>query len=325
MPARADDMPFDLRSLSIFLAVCDEGGMAPAARRLALTQPAVSLAVAELESRTGALLFDRAVRPIALTSSGALLRQRASALLSEARQIGPLLTEAARGRYPLVRLGLVDSLARTLGPSLAGALAERADEVAILSGLTASHASALLTRNLDLMIGVDDLEDMPGLARWPLFTETYVIVARRELRVPRRIEDFGAFARANRFVRFSARSRTGADVDRHLRRLELELPRGVEFDTPAGVTAMVAEGGGFAITTPLCLIEAGADFGVVRASPMPGPPLQRRLTLVAYRQQLGRLPQEIADLSRAVVAREVQPRMATVMPEVRGALRPIRA
>ena len=41
-------------------------------------------------------------------------------------------------------------------------------------------------------------------------------------------------------VRFSARSKTGIEVERHLRRLKVELPRRLEFDTPQGVAATVA-------------------------------------------------------------------------------------
>jgi DNA-binding transcriptional LysR family regulator len=48
MSEKTHNLPFDLRSLEIFLAVCEAGAMAVAARKLGLTQPAVSIAVAEL-------------------------------------------------------------------------------------------------------------------------------------------------------------------------------------------------------------------------------------------------------------------------------------
>jgi DNA-binding transcriptional LysR family regulator len=89
-------LPFDLRGLEIYLAVCDVGTMAVAARRLGVTQPAVSQAVANLERRTGVSLFDRSARPIVLTTVGSALRQRAGALVSEARQIAPLLRETEK-------------------------------------------------------------------------------------------------------------------------------------------------------------------------------------------------------------------------------------
>ena len=150
--------------------------MAAAARELGLTQPAVSLAIAELERKTGTSLFDRTVRPLALTLAGGLMRQRASALIADARQIAPLLHESKHGKVPLIRAGLVDSLTRALTVPLSIYLASRADEVSVLSGLTARHASELLTRRLDLFLGVDDLEELPGLERWELFKEPYVLL-----------------------------------------------------------------------------------------------------------------------------------------------------
>ena len=77
-----------------------------------------ALLINDLEQRTKTNLFDRDVRPLGLTLSGVVLRQRASALLADARQIGPLLQEVRRGRLPLIRVGLIDSFSRLLVPRL---------------------------------------------------------------------------------------------------------------------------------------------------------------------------------------------------------------
>jgi DNA-binding transcriptional LysR family regulator len=297
-----DPFPFDLRSLDIFLAVCEAGTMALAARRLGLTQPAVSQAIADLERRTGVLLFDRRARPLALTSAGGALRQRASALLSEARQIAPLLRETGSSRLPLLRVGLVDSLSRVLMAPLARRLGEMADQVSILSGLTASHVSALVTRQLDLLVGAGDLDEIEGLERWPLLSEPYVLLMPAELPPPSRAADLEVLAATTPLVRFSARSMTGMEVERHLRRLRLDLPRRLEFDTPHGVTASVAAGAGFTITTPLCILEAAVPLEGLKCRPLPGPGAARRLTLIARRNELGRLPREIAGFCRERLA-----------------------
>ena len=96
----------DLRSLEIFLAVCETGTVAGAARELGITQPAVSLAVAEIERKTGISFLDREVRPLALTMAGGLLRQHATALIADARQVVPLLRETKHGKVPLIGLVL---------------------------------------------------------------------------------------------------------------------------------------------------------------------------------------------------------------------------
>jgi DNA-binding transcriptional LysR family regulator len=293
----SDPLPFDLRALEIFLAVCETGAMAAAARLLALTQPAISQTIAELEARSGVLLFDRRVRPLGLTQAGWLLRQRASALIADALQIAPMLRETGKGKLPLVRIGLVDSLARTLTTPLAEFFASRVAQNSILFGLTAFHASALMARQLDMILGVDELVDTDGLERWPLLEEPYVILW------PRILGDLGAApslaqrAAAAPLIRFSARSKTGAEIDRHLRRLRLDIPRRQEFDTPYAVTAAVAAGLGWTITTALCVIEAGLPLDEMEIVPLPGPSLRRHLTLVARDAELGLLPRQTAALA----------------------------
>lgn len=69
----------DLRRLSYFLAVADHGGFTAASRSVFVAQPALSLAVKELEQELGAELFLRRGRQVILTSAG-------QALIDPARQ-----------------------------------------------------------------------------------------------------------------------------------------------------------------------------------------------------------------------------------------------
>jgi DNA-binding transcriptional LysR family regulator len=298
MKDKIQPLPFDLRSLEIFLAVCETGTMAGAAAELEMTQPAVSLSIAEIERKTGTSLFDRTVRPVALTVAGGLMRQRASALIAEARQIGPLLRDTKRGRVPLIRVGIVDSLSRALTVPLTKYLASRADEVSVLSGLTASHAAELLTRRLDLFLGVDDLEELPGLERWELAREPYVLLLPRGSDTVTSVVDLKKLAEKLPFIRFSARSQTGVEIERHVRRLGLDIPRSFEFDSPDALAALVAAGEGFAITTPLCVFEANVPTKRIAVVRLPGPQIARKLTMVARHRELGQIPRDLADVAR---------------------------
>ena len=56
--------------LRAFHAVAGEGGFTAAARRLGLTQPAVTLQVRALEQAQGISLFHRRGRRVALTDTG---------------------------------------------------------------------------------------------------------------------------------------------------------------------------------------------------------------------------------------------------------------
>lgn len=71
----------NMRQLTVFCAVCEEMSFTRAARRLYMTQPAVSHVVAELEAVTGCTLFDRIARKIALTGAGQAFYEKAARIV----------------------------------------------------------------------------------------------------------------------------------------------------------------------------------------------------------------------------------------------------
>ena len=92
----ADDMT--LRHLEIFCAVCAQGSFTRAAEKLNMAQPAVSLAIRELEVFYNVRLFERMNRRIYLTEAGRTLRQYADTVLSQMRESVEVLRESgARG------------------------------------------------------------------------------------------------------------------------------------------------------------------------------------------------------------------------------------
>jgi len=312
--ALMDTLPFELRSLEVFLSVCDHGTMSAAARALGLTQSAVSQTINDLEQRTKTNLFDRDVRPLGLTLSGVVLRQRASALLADARQIAPLLQEVRRGKLPLIRVGLIDSFSRLLVPRLPDYLMQIADHVSFVSGLTSSHVDDILGRRLDILLGVDEFDALEGLESWPLIEEPYLLIAPHGTPAPREIRDLEELSRTLSFVRYHPRRKIGVSIDRHLRRIGLELPRTYEFDTPYGVTATVARGGAWAITTPLCIYEAGNLIHDLACFQLPGPGFRRRLSLISRVRELARVPRTTAEFTAGLLLAELLPMIHTLAP-----------
>ncbi|PTT92610.1 LysR family transcriptional regulator [Pelomonas sp. HMWF004] len=59
-----------LQAMEVFVAVVDSGGFAAAARRLDLSAPVVTRAVAELEARLGVRLLTRTTRTVRVTEAG---------------------------------------------------------------------------------------------------------------------------------------------------------------------------------------------------------------------------------------------------------------
>ena len=103
-------------------------------------------------------------------------------------------------------------------------------------------------------------------------------------------------------VRFTAKAPVGRRVEQHLRRLRLDLPRGLEVDRAEIVLSIVSAGLGFAILTPTLLLDDWqAELGVT-IKPLPTASLTRTLSLVARERELGNIPSSLAVEIREALA-----------------------
>ncbi|KFI10895.1 LysR family transcriptional regulator [Vibrio coralliilyticus] len=80
-------MRYSLKQLAVFDAVADMGSVSMAADKLALTQSATSMSLAQIEKMLGRPLFERQGKQMALTHWGMWLRPKAKRLLQDAQQI----------------------------------------------------------------------------------------------------------------------------------------------------------------------------------------------------------------------------------------------
>src|SRR5438105_10349220 len=78
----------DLRRLSSFLAVVEEGSFTRAARRLGISQPSLSQQMRTLEAELGGPVLERLPRGIRLTGAGRALLPEAQAALRAAERAG---------------------------------------------------------------------------------------------------------------------------------------------------------------------------------------------------------------------------------------------
>jgi DNA-binding transcriptional LysR family regulator len=302
----------DLRALEAFVAVVEAGGMTAAARRLGTTQSAVSQTIAHLEETLGVQVLDRAVRPPQPTAAGDVLYDRAKALLADARELGRIVRAPAQGALPHLRIGLVDTFAATVAPHLIQALRDAAVQWSVRSGLSPEHEAALLAREVDIVVAGDVMQDAQGIERHELLREPFVLAVPQSYEGPS--DTLEALSRALDFVRYTKRSFFGRNIEGHLRRLRLEPPHRLEFDTADAVMAMVAAGVGWAITTPLCFLQALAYAERIRCLPLPGPGFGRQLTLFSRADELGQLPARIAAEAAGVLSRDCLPAIAAHAP-----------
>lgn len=97
-----------LQAMEVFIAVAEEEGFAPAARRLALSPPVVTRAIASLEARIGTRLLHRTTRSVRLTGAGTRYLEDCRRILSEIDEAEE--TAAGAHREPQGQLSITASV-----------------------------------------------------------------------------------------------------------------------------------------------------------------------------------------------------------------------
>lgn len=170
-----------LRELRVLLAVAEQGSFRKAGQLLHLTQPAVTAAIAELESTLGVALFDRTSRGVTPTAHGDSFIARANAIFGELRLAAEDIDIISRGSRGTLRVGtggggwglgiLPAALARLLDPHPeAFILIREADERVLIELLKA--------RELDLFFSrLTPFAADPDLAYRPLYEDSICVFA----------------------------------------------------------------------------------------------------------------------------------------------------
>ncbi|MEY2994461.1 MAG: HTH-type transcriptional regulator BenM [Pseudomonadota bacterium] len=100
----------DLRHLRCFVQLAEDLHFGRAAKKLAMSQPPLTVAIQQLEESVGARLFVRSSRSVALTAAGEALLPRARVLLSEFQAAIELAQDVGQGRAGRLRVGMVGTM-----------------------------------------------------------------------------------------------------------------------------------------------------------------------------------------------------------------------
>jgi LysR family carnitine catabolism transcriptional activator len=114
-PISMRDVP-SVRQLRTFVAVYHAGNLSLAAEALALTQPAVTVLLRELEARLGVRLFDRTTRSLQRTDAALEAIEYAERILAELDALGAGMSELSGARRGRVRIAATSTIAQTLLP-----------------------------------------------------------------------------------------------------------------------------------------------------------------------------------------------------------------
>lgn len=170
-----------LRHIQCFLAVAQLNSLQRASERLAITQPAVSKTLAELEAILGQRLFERGRRGAELSDAGRVFAPYAQACLASLRDGVEQLAQPENGASMVVGLGILPTVASVLLPPALQVFRQRwpMASLRIHTGRNTELLDRLQAADIEFAVGrLGDPSAMAGMSFEHLFREPLAVVVR---------------------------------------------------------------------------------------------------------------------------------------------------
>jgi DNA-binding transcriptional LysR family regulator len=308
-----------LRALEIFVGVAQTGSMSGVAERLGLSQSAVSQAIRGFEDTVGARLFDRSVRPPALTLVGATVLKHAAAIVHHKHELERAIRLAEDQPLPLLRIGMVDSFAATAGPMLIDQLRNVAAQWSVASGAAETKIQALVDRRVDFIVTSDQSPVPDDFLVLPVLSEPYFLALPSSF--TGEVRSLKQLAGALDLIRYGQQLHIARQIERYLEETGVTAPLRYQFDTVDAVIAMVASGLGWTVTTPLAFLKAAAHAPRIRCEKLPGAAIHRRVAVVARQGEGRSVAALIQEAAIDVLRRQCIPLVHQLLPSLSAAMR----
>lgn len=271
-----NDLLPDLRQLRAFVAVADEGSFTLAAKKLFLTQSAVSHSMKALEDGLDCQLLSRLGKKTILTEEGEIFLRRCRRVLGELEQAGRELDGLKRWGQSRIRIGAPHSLCQFLLPTV---LREFRDcfprcEPSIEAGNTAALLAGVIEHELDLVLGMR-LRDPFKVASKALFVDRMVFVVPPmhpwvERGVPRDREGYSKI----QFIIYARATETHRLVEEHFENLGVRPRAPLVLGDMEAIKQMSKIGMGVGIIAPW-VARRELEEGSLVALPVGPEPIER--------------------------------------------------
>ncbi|KPQ17004.1 MAG: Transcriptional regulator [Rhodobacteraceae bacterium HLUCCO18] len=288
-----------LRGLEVFESLARTGSVAATAGELGLSAPAVSQQMKNLAGALGAELLDNSRRPMTLTPAGRVFLQRTASALDSLRSGHRDLNALDLTELSALSMGIIEDFENEVTPTLAARLAEAMSQCAFRLQTGPSHelAARIAERELDIAICAAPGADPAGSVPHPLVRDPYIVAVPRGTPLDEGLSGLSHLS----FLRRDMDQLMGQQIETYLSAMNLNPQHRFEMDSNQSISALVASGTGWTITTPLSLLRAGRFAGGIDAHPLPGAPIERRIVLYATDDWTGPIPQQIATLAGELI------------------------
>lgn len=166
-----------IKHLRYFVALAQHRHFGRAADACAISQPALSLQIKDLEELLGAQLVERDRRQIRLTSLGETLAGRAQQILRSVDELADLARASNPSLSGRLRIGMIPTVAPYLLPAVIRRLTERFPAVDLRprEAVTGKLTEDLISGGLDIAVMALPASEL-SLQDHPLFDEEFVLV-----------------------------------------------------------------------------------------------------------------------------------------------------
>ena len=273
-----------LRQLQLFRAVCAHRSYSRAAEEVALTQPAVSLQMRQLEELIGQPLFDYVGKKLHLTEAGDALLRASGDLFGRLESLDMQLADLKGSLQGQLSLA-VESSAKYFVPHLFAAFRQQYPEVSLQLVVT-NHAQALrrLSANRDDLLIMSQVPSDQDLEFLPFLNNPIIAVAPPEhplcSRASLSLQELTAWPLLIR----EAGSGTRQACEDYCHQKRAHFPQTLEVGSMEGQCEGVLAGLGLALL-PRHAVRRELACGALRELPVTELPLLRSWCLVHPRSK----------------------------------------
>jgi len=252
-----------LRQLEILSAVAESGTMGKAAQRLAVSQPVVSKAIADLERTLGVQLLDRGQRGAEPTLYGRALLRRSLAIFDEINQSVNEIDFLADPTAGELHIGCTETITAGLVAAAIERLSRRHPKLVFhmeLADVATLRQHFLRERKCELIIGrMVSAAAEPDMETEALFNERPMVVVgpgnkwlgRRKIALAQLVDE--------PWILSSSESLPGAPLFEAYRAIKLSLPRATIISNSLGLRRKLLPGGGFVTLVPESVLRFGPE------------------------------------------------------------------
>lgn len=276
----------EVHELEVFIAAAEFENFSAAARKLHLSQPAISFQIQALEQRLNVQLFQRTGRRIALTEAGRDLLPMAREMVSLSTRIEETMCAQQGVVKGQVTIGCSTSPGKYVLPHLIGAFRKHYPGVQFCVEVMNRQTVEQKLLDKQIHIGVMGLcSKTREIECWNLFADDLVLIVAAQHPWARRDKvEPGELGQADWVLREGGAA-TRELVNAYLAEfgvLDEDFRVAMELGSPEAVEEAVAAGHGVSIVSRIA-VRRGLEMGTIKHVPVEGMSVQRQIYMARNR------------------------------------------